>query len=634
MPPLCCLIPVVLAVIAAESGPVVRSPDGSLGLEFTEERSARVVHGPDAVLDVPELGLLVDGAGIGPRSAVTSAEVDEPESQLFATRGARSKIRLAWTDAAIGFGDDGELDLRVYNSAIAWRYRIPVPNERERPVLREATTWELPDNASVWFAERPNLWKLRTYAGEMRRAAADRLHAVSPTGPLQGKPLTLQLDTGGYVLLTEAAQFAFPGLRFRAERGGVLRADLAPAPDEPWASEGDRAGRAMLDRAISGELVSPWRVVLVADTLDELARAGSVIQHLSPPPDADLFADGEDWIVPGRSAWAWWSDQDIRPGREREMIDAAARLGFEHTIIDDGWEAWERPWRTVEALAREGEQRGVRVWVWKHSGEVADPARDHAELRRFLERVADAGLAGVKFDFFNAEDARTTRFMERILVECARRRLMVNFHGCSVPTGWSRTFPNEMTREGVRGLELNLHPEGPITPAHDAAVVLSRFVIGHGDYTPVGYTNGASTDWAHQLAMAVLVVSPQQVIAEDPAVLLGPLASPGRDVLESIPAVWDESVVLAGSSLGGIAAIARRSGRSWFLGVVRGDVGDRDRLRLAFLDPGARYRVTELRGDTAGGFRRRETTRSADDAVRVPDVPGHGLVLRFVPLAE
>lgn len=133
---------------------------------------------------------------------------------------------------------------------------------------------------------------------------------------------------------------------------------------------------------------------------------------------------------------------------------------------------------------------------------------------------------------------------------------MVNFHGSHPPTGESRTYPTEMTREGIRGLELNKMREGPIPAWHNAALPFTRLVVGHGDYTPLGYSRPGPTTFAHQLATVILFTSPMQVIAEHPEVLLtDPATAPALDLLTQIPAVWDETVVLEPSAIGELAML-------------------------------------------------------------------------------
>jgi alpha-glucosidase len=139
--------------------------------------------------------------------------------------------------------------------------------------------------------------------------------------------------------------------------------------------------------------------------------------------------------------------------------------------------------------------------------------------------------------------------------------------------------------------------EGPIPAQHNAALPFTRFVVGHGDYTPLGFTAPGPTTWAHQLATVVIFLSPLQVIAEDPEFLLKDLrVKPALSVIKAIPSVWDKTIVLDGSRIGELAAFARRSGKTWFVGILNGGNERTFQLNLNFLNSGE-YRTTIIEDD-------------------------------------
>lgn len=137
------------------------------------------------------------------------------------------------------------------------------------------------------------------------------------------------------------------------------------------------------------------------------------------------------------------------------MIDTAASLGIEYSTVDDGWEERPNKWKFLHELAGYAQSRGVGLFVWRHWEKLNDPADDYRQMRGFLDSVAAIGIKGVKVDFMNGEGIRQIDFNTHLLKNAARRRLLVNLHGCQKPTGEIRTYPNEITREGVRGIELN-----------------------------------------------------------------------------------------------------------------------------------------------------------------------------------
>ena len=230
---------------------------------------------------------------------------------------------------------------------------------------------------------------------------------------------------------------------------------------------------------------------------------------------------------------------------EKRVIDTAASLGIEYSTIDDGWEERPDKWKFLHELAGYAQSRGVGLFVWRHWEKFNDPADDYRQMRGFLDSVAAVGIKGVKVDFMNGEGIRQIDFNTHLLKNAARRRLLVNLHGCQKPTGEIRTYPNEITREGVRGIELNritanyekrMRDEGRtpdpdryvpgdenqnIPASHNAALPFTRGVLGAADYTPVAFTMPGGTTAAHQLAFALLLDSPLLTIAENPFVLSG-----------------------------------------------------------------------------------------------------------------
>lgn len=233
----------------------------------------------------------------------------------------------------------------------------------------------------------------------------------------------------------------------------------------------------------------------------------------------------------------------------------------------------------MEIPARAGgyaQSRGVGLFVWRHWEKLNDPADDYRQMRGFLDSVAAIGIKGVKVDFMNGEGIRQIDFNTHLLKNAARRRLLVNLHGCQKPTGEIRTYPNEITREGVRGIELNritanyekrMRDEGRtpdpdryvpgdenqnIPASHNAALPFTRGVLGAADYTPIAFTMPGGTTAAHQLAFALLLDSPLLTIAENPFVLSGDERyRPALDIIRRLPTVWDETVVLPQSEIGG-----------------------------------------------------------------------------------
>ena len=380
-----------------------------------------------------------------------------------------------------------------------------------------------------------------------------------------------------------------------------------------------------------------------------------IVTNLNPAPDPELFGD-TSWIRPGRSLWSWWSGIDGRymtVEGERAVIDLTAEMGYEYSTLDEGWEDLADKWATLREMADYAAEKGVGLFVWRHWEKLNDPAEDYLQMRSFMDSVAGCGVKGLKIDFMNGEGLRQVRFTTAVLENAARRRLLVNFHGCQKPSGEIRTYPNELTREGVRGMELNritanylarMHAAGtPVTdrpyvpgnenqniPAsHNAALPFTRCVTGPADYTPVGFSMPGDVLPAQQLACAYLIPSPLMTLAENPFYLFREKRlRPALEFLRELPVCWNETVVLPQSRVGSRAALARRNGEMWYLAIATAEAAQ-ETFKLDFLAEG-NYTMVLLEEDGKGGFRRTERSVTAGESLPL-DLPRNGgAVARFI----
>jgi len=467
------------------------------------------------------------------------------------------------------------VEFRLFDEGCAFRY---LPSTKDAAIVQqELTRFTLPAGSNVWYFERNSDWKLKSYAGLWMRTTVGQLPNVSSQGPIQGKPLVIELPSNKYLALTEAALYNYSGLRFKAIGNNTLQVNFTEAEK---------------GFTVPPAFHTPWRVVLYAAGLHELVN-NKIIENLNQRPDPVLFAD-QQYIQPGKAVWSWITRNEhfLEPAEEKKFIDAAGELHFEYTLIDDGWETkWPNKWQQLQALCSYAKKKKVNIWVWKHSKDMLDPI----QRNRFLDSVRMAGAVGIKTDFMNSEAKTLVDFEIGLLRAAAQRKLMVVFHGCQSPTGESVTWPNEMSREGIRGMELNIMKE-PIPAWHNAALPFTRFLCGHGDYTPGFFTNRGNTTNTHQLALLYLFNSPFQCLAESPVTLLHDTTyKPILPLLRTLPVTWDETIVLPGSTIGKLAAFARRKGNDWYVAVINGtDSAVAFNLQPSFLPKGKLMKATVI----------------------------------------
>lgn len=549
------------------------------------------------------MGLVIDGISYG--NGVSSLSVLRK-----ATTRKGNKLYNEYTLVVEEAGRKYNIEFRLSNEGAAFRYVFD--GKADQYVTKELTTFILP-KSRVWFFERNSGWKLKSYAGLWQSTSTDSLDVISSQGPVQGKPLLFEFPGKKYAMLTEAALYNYSGMRLKASGSNILQVDYTE-------KDGFK---------VAGKLITPWRVLLYAANLNELVNS-SMINDLNPEPDKQRYAD-QSYIKPGRSVWSWITrDKNyMQPEEEMKFITAAAELNFEYTLLDEGWETvWPDKWKQLTEICSFAASKKVGVWIWKNSKALREPSKRDA----FLDSVRNTGVVGIKTDFMDSEAKELIDFEIGFLKACAKRKLMVNFHGCHPPTGESKTYPNEMTREGIRGMELNIMKE-PIPAWHNAALPFTRLVLGHGDYTPGLFYNKANTTNTHQLALFYLFNSPFQCMAENPLKLLADeqfkVTIP---LLKTLPVTWDETIVLKCSTIGEIAGFARRKGDVWYIAAINGTTGNKEiSFYPHFLKKSKKYMLTVISDAVDGGFVKTISTIRATDVKKTVIGANGGLVMEIRP---
>ena len=552
-------------VFAKDKTPILHSPDQSLSIKIGDEdgsTSYSLLYKNKPIISKGTWGLQTDEDEMFRNGDFMLTGPISITDTLKLRTGLKPVVKYQEYD--LNFQGDQKIQVRMFDNAFAFRYtvdRIATWN-----VKSESSSWTINGNPKTWFFERENDWKLKSYAGEWVSCPVDQLNSISPTGPIQGTPLVFDFGSDVYGFLAEAALYKYSGMRLQATNGGTLTANFT-----------EKEG---FD--LNGKLVSPWRVFYIGEGLNGLVNQ-HVIKALNPKPDPELFSD-LDYIKPGKSAWRWWSKRTGTPEQEQEIAGFASELNFEYSLIDEGWEKWENTWETVKRITENSAQQHTKILLWKHSKELDLPGNDYQVMKESLDNLKASGAVGAKVDFMNSESKPTIDFDIKLLQEAAKRKLLIVFHGCQKPSGESYTYPNELTREGIRGLELNGMKERPITASHNAALPFTRFIVGDGDYTPLGFTNPGNTTWTHQLATLICFDSYLEVIAEDPEFLLkNEKVKPVLPFIKNVPTVWNETIVLPGSKIGEVAAIAKRADGDSFIGVLNTEMRNFT-IDFSFLD--------------------------------------------------
>jgi len=572
----------------------VTSPDGQVvfklfvkdkQLHFNASRAGKTV-----LSDSP-LVFYLDGEDLTNKASNVSSKKTYTVNETYFTRGIHRNAINHCNGVTVDFRSAKSktaftVEARAYNDGVAFRVLVPGDKDAMR-TPDEASAFKLPQGTIVWYHDMYN-----HYEGIHEQREISEINE----GDWACTPVTVRLPDGlGYACITEAALVNYSGMALQADgkSGLVTRLGHAQPAGYPFAHDYNLPlGKTLSEAAsIKGDIATPWRAVVITPDLNDLVNT-DLISNLCPPPDPKLFPQGVDteWIKPGRSVWCWLDGGSRTVEGMKEFSRLAGELGFEYNTVDAFWYRWTD--EQIKDLVDYSAEHGVKIWLWRHGRDVRDPVR----RKELFERCARLGVVGLKLDAFSHEAKEFIDLYESCLREAAELKLMLNIHGSNKPSGEIRTWPNELTREGIYGLEYGRNTFA--WAQHNATLPFTRLIPGAGDYTPfILNERKLETTWAHQLATAVIMSSSILIYSAHPENIL---KSPMADIIKTLPAEWDETIVLPCSEIGEIAAFARRKGDNWYLAIVNGPKAKTLQIHLTFLKEGEWYHAHSV-GDHPSG---------------------------------
>lgn len=533
------------------------------------------------------------------------------------------------------------IQFRAYNDGVAYRFETSLKNELT--IKDESSVIRFPEGTGTWFPLE-----------ESFMSHNERIFIPGTLDTINSKHLAslpaLFKANGVNVLLTESDINDYPGMWLRGGGSGKLTGTWPKYPDnEVLKGDRDLFVTSVKDfiALTRGPRTFPWRVFVIAGKDGDLVESDLVFKLARPSAVSNT-----EWIKPGQVAWDWWNANniygvDFRAGINNDTykyyIDFASANGIEYIILDEGWYKSGTVLESIPAinvpeLCRYAESRnvGVILWVvWKTFWDQIDEA---------VALYEKWGVKGIKVDFMQRDDQKVVNFYHETARKAAEHHLLVDFHGSYKPDGFGRTYPNALTREGVRGME-NSKWERTITPEHDVTLPFTRMVAGPMDYTPGAmrnmdrqnfnpqFTRPASQGTrVHQMALYVVFESPLQMLSDSPSNYMREKEC--TDFLVKIPVVWDDLKVID-AKVGDYILLARRSGNEWFVGALTDWSARSMEFDLSFL-PSGEYNVEIFQDGInadrhAEDYKHAKITARSGEKMKISLAPGGGWVARFSP---
>jgi alpha-glucosidase len=624
----------------------VSSPDTRINMTVsvgTEIRWSATFEGKE-ILNASKIAMiLANGKVLGENEKLKKSVLTQLNDTIIpVVANKKSTIYDNCNILTLIFNSGFSLQFRAYNDGVAYRFETSFKDEIV--VTNEISEYIFPADAHSWYPRETSFMSHN-----------ERTFIYSSVDTLAGKHLaslpTLFQVNGVNVLITESDIEDYPGMWLVGAGSGKITGKWSKYPDTEKLI-GDRnlfveSTKDYIART-KGTRTFPWRVFVIASKDVELVESNLVFKLARPNKITDT-----KWIKPGHVAWDWWNANnlygvDFRAGINNDTykyyIDFAANNGIEYIILDEGWYKKGTvlesiPEINIPELCQYAENKhvGIILWVvWKTFWDKIDEA---------VALYEKWGVKGVKVDFMQRDDQKVVNFYLEAAQKTALHHLLIDFHGAYKPDGLGRTWPNALTREGVKGME-NDKWSKDITPGHDVTIPFTRMVAGPMDYTPGAMVNMDKLNFtpnytrpesqgtrAHQVALYIIYESPLQMLSDSPSNYMKEQET--TDFIVNIPVVWDDITALEGK-IGNYLLLARRSGKNWFVGAIT-DWTSRDMdLDLSFL-PDGKYSIDIFQDGInadryAGDYKHSKTNIKSGDKMKIHLAPGGGWAAKISPL--
>ena len=566
------------------------SPNGKLEFIFNQGKDGSIHYSVKyqhkEIIHSSVLGL----AGWDKNLSVRKISSSKNDATWKPVYGERSTIRNAYNGKFIALEKNNDetqslaLVVRAYDEGIAFKYLFPNSNhDGEITIAKELTEFVMPNETMAWYTDHAQgsykLLPLSSWPGEAER------------------PLTLQLKDGLFIALEEAQVVNYCRTKYSLS---------AAKPNTITCSMSDTV-------RLHTWFSTPWRVIMVAEKATQLLQNNDIILNLNEP----CQIQNTSWIKPGKVM----RETTLSTKGAKELVDFAVKRHLQYIHFDAGWYGFEYadssdasrvsvdPKRNptndldLQQVIQYAKSKDIGVFLYVNQRALAK------QLDQILPLYEKWGVAGIKFGFVNVGSQYWTTWLHDAVKKCAQHHLMVDIHDEYRPTGFSRTYPNLLTQEGIRGNE-----EFP-DANHNTILPFTRFLCGAGDYTICYYhrpelkpnlaqsmnARSLKTTSGHQLALSVVYYSPLQFLYwyDKPS---DSQDEPELEFYDHVKTVWDDTKILEGE-IGQYITVARRSGNEWFVGSITNNDARNIKINFSFLTPGQKYNATIYYDDPTSAVR-------------------------------
>ena len=630
-----------LSVWAADYEVTSPNEQFKIKLQIDNGTQYEIWAGETQLIAPSTIGMNMDDGTVIGAGTVKNVETNSVNSISEVLIGKNKTLDEVYNELTIHFNENYDLVVRAYNEGIAYRF---VTSMDENIIINsEDAIFNFVGNPTVFFPE-----VTRDNDGTYNMGHWEKKYTVTPLDDISGDRFSVipvlysYTDSPYRIAITESDTYDYPGMYIQKNGNGSMKGKFVNCyKDEnsvyPYIAN------------VEGSRTFPWRVFVVTDNDAKLLNNELVYMLAEPQKITNT-----DWITPGKTTWEWWHKAMLTPDGKADpangipansnsnlnfnlfkyYIDFAAANNIQYLTTDAGSPSSKR----INDYAG---LKGVKVIAWTWFDGIIGPG-----LEDWMRARKNEGLAGAKIDFFPRNDQTAMKWWYLMAQKAAESELVINFHGCPVPTGLNRTFPNVLNYEAVLGNEENFWRSGS-DPDYHVSYPYIRSLAGPADYTPGSFRNKTKVQFqpidqpniipssqgtrAHEMSMYVIFDHWLAYLCDAPTEyekfpdLL--------DILSTIPAVWDKTVPLSGE-VGKYISMAKQTGKNWYVGgMTNWDARNMD-VHFNFLKPGVSYQATIVKdGTNANSYPTRyacETkTITSEDVLSFSMARGGGFIIRL-----
>ncbi|MEP7230465.1 MAG: glycoside hydrolase family 97 protein [Ginsengibacter sp.] len=631
----------------------VCSPSGKICVKIWmgKELNYRIDFNGTPILDPSEIDMQLAGnESFSSGNRIKSHSIRKVNNVIVSpVPEKRKNIPDNYNLMTLGFKQPYKVEFRVYDDGVA--YRFVTSFKDSITVQNEIAEFNFPGKAAAYF---PGIHKRGD--ADIFHTSFEELYPLRELDSIKSQevgytPVLVAPPTGPKMAILESDLEDYPGLFLTGTETNTLKAIFAPYPLEEKVSGGDYPQMIVTRRAdyiarTKGTRTFPWRIIMIANEDRQLPSIDIVYRLASPSRIGDA-----SWVHPGKGTDEWTINVNlfnvpfrsgVNTASYKYYIDFAKKFGFNRIMMDAGWsdnmDMFKiNPNINMDTLVAYAKEKGIKISMWTLANTL------DRQLDSALDRFSKWGVDFIMTDFMDRNDQKMVHFYYRVAKACAEHHIMIMYHGAYPPKGFNRTYPNNVTREGVLGSEYNIG-SNLATPDHDVTLPFTRMLSGSFDYEPLVFNNATKKGFrtiegmvmtqgtrSHQLAMFVVFDNPMEIFGGNPS--QASMEPKFTELMANIPTTWDETKVID-AKVGEYIITARQKGNDWYIGGMSNwsprDLG----ATFDFLDAIGNYKATVCRDGVnadryAADYILSDTTFKKNDTMKIHLAPGGGFLVKL-----